>query len=138
VLSYLPGRRDFAVQLTPTPAIARVTGKGRLSPAKDPLHRPAFDDTYGVTVTVVGNRPVPDAVLSFSRTSAPPVAGPTTPRLAAFWGDQQATEVVAAPQDPARWLRDQLPALNAQPCSWCEEPQPADAESCVFCGNVAR
>jgi hypothetical protein len=109
-----------------------------LSPAVSPLHLPAFDDAYGVAVTVAGDRGVPDVVLPYCRTSSVTPLGPTDCGLAEFWGDQEATEVVVAPGNPARWAEDQLPRLEVRACAWCGEPHAVTVDSCVFCGHVAR
>jgi len=138
VMSYLPGRRLFAVQIMPSAVVARVTTKGRLSPAAVSLCPPEVDETQAVTATVVGNRPVPEAVLACCRVNAAPSQGPTTRRMADYWGDQDATEVVVAPTDPQRWMSDQFAQPEIRPCSWCGEPLTVAMEGCAFCGHVVR
>jgi hypothetical protein len=138
LMSHLPGRRSFVVQIAPDTALARVTGKGELRPSPSGLHMPPFDDSFGTLVTVAGPRPVPGALLRYLRTSHLPPALPTAPQLSAYWSDPDATEVVVTPADVTRWALAALPGLETWPCSWCSEPLAAPIDSCVFCGNSVR
>jgi hypothetical protein len=138
LMSHLPGRRSFVVQIAPDTALARVTAKGDLRPSSAALHLPAFDDSYGTVVTVAGPRPVPGALLPFLRTSVLPPALPTAPQLSAYWADPDATEVVVTPADVTRWALAVLPDLETWPCAWCDEPLAAPVDLCVFCGNSVR
>jgi hypothetical protein len=138
LMSHLPGRRTFVVQIAPQTAMARLTAKGELRPSPSGLHMPSFDDSFGTSVTVAGPRPVPAALLRYLQTSHLPPALPTAPQLSAYWADPEATEVVVTPADVTRWALATLPDLESWPCTWCDEPLAAPVDVCVFCGNSIR
>jgi hypothetical protein len=138
LMSHLPGRRTFVVQIAPDTALARISSTAQLRPSSARLHLPAFDDSYGALVTIAGPRPVPGALLPFLRTTVLPPALPTAPQLSAYWTDPEATEVVVTPADVTRWALAVLPDLETWPCGWCDEPLAAPVDRCVFCGNSVR
>lgn len=134
--SYLPGRHAFAVQLAPSVTIARITRAGRLRPASATLNPPDFDEGLGAMMAVAGPRSLPEAVLKAAGSSSAPPRLASTPALSAFWGDDEATEVVVVPADVTRWARSLLPPVPMIVCSWCDEPLAATRPQCVFCGHV--
>jgi hypothetical protein len=138
VMAYLPGRRTFAIQLTPATTIARINRAGALRPDTAALSRPDFDDTFGTTLILAGPRTLPDIVLQACRSATAPAALPSTAALKEFWRDSDATEVAVVPGDVLRWAASVLPSVTVVPCTWCGEPLAADTPRCVFCGNAAR
>lgn len=135
--SYLPGRRVFAVQSSPEPNLIWLNGQGVVRPANVGLVRPDHDPRLGIVVGVLGPREVPVGVLE--RAGLPtdaPSRLVTTMSPSRQWGDPEATEVVAMPQDLVGWVADQLPPVEAWPCHWCDEPLAAPVRTCPFCADT--
>ena len=136
LFSYLPGRRLFVLQTTPQGGIARITRKGEFRPASAQFLPFRFDEAHGVTVGLLGPRPLPDGLLDRLGVDAVPTPMPVTVSPASSWPDDEATEVVLMPQNVAGWVRAQLPTPETWPCRWCAEPLAAPIRSCPFCADT--
>ncbi len=134
--SYLPGRRLFVLQTSPEEAIARVTGKGQFRPANAHFTPFRFDRTHGLTVAVLGPRPLPEELLDRLGVDASPVPLSVALDAGRYWQDADATEIVLMPQDVAGWVAGQLSTPETWPCRWCGEPLAAPIRSCPFCADT--
>jgi hypothetical protein len=133
--SYLPGRRTFAVQSSPSPVVVPLNRRGRPT-GRRRLQGPGFDVGFGVRALVLGEEPVPDSVFE-----AMGVAGPATRLVAGvdparYWRDPRATELVLVPEDVVGWVASLLPVAETWPCRWCGEALAAPVRSCPFCAHT--
>ena len=135
LLSYLPGNRRFAVQITP---VGQVVRRDRAGDLRADLAPPGFDPAFGALLTVLGPRPVPPRLLEQCGIVDQPVIDQAQLDLPGYWHDPEATEVVVRPADLVGWVLSQLPALERWPCAWCAEPMAAPMVLCPFCGHARR
>jgi hypothetical protein len=134
--SYLPGPRLFAVQLTPHPFVAAI-GREHLPAAAEAFTSADFG-AGGARLLTAGPRPIP---LTLEQQLGVPGAAHQVKAvldLAGYWRDDEATELVVVPADPADWVAQRVPAQAGQPCGWCGESVAASLRSCVFCGHTPR
>lgn len=136
LMSYLPGRRVFVVQTSPQARAARVTSKGHFRPTGAQFTPHAFDPAFGVSVAVLGPRPLPESLMDRMGLDVTPSPMAVTVSPASQWPDPEATEVVVRPLDVDGWVRSQLPPLETWPCHWCGEPLAAPIRSCPFCRDT--
>lgn len=128
--SLLPGQRQFAVQLTPRPIISS-TSKDLIT---EGFTRAAYGPA-GTRVLIAGPQPVPARLEAVTGVTDEPHRVRTELDLAGFWGDAEATEVVAVPKDPVSWVVQQIPVQPHSPCDWCGAALVTAAARCVFCGH---
>ncbi|WP_285616623.1 hypothetical protein [Kineosporia sp. NBRC 101677] len=127
--SILPGQRQFAVQVTPRP-IVRSLSKDLLS---EGFTRAAFGSAE-TRVLIAGPHSMPAPLQALTGVSDVPHRVRTELDLPGFWGDDEATEIVAVPRDPAAWIAQRVPLQPYSPCDWCGAALVAAAPRCVFCG----
>ncbi|GAB3242100.1 hypothetical protein [Kineosporia babensis] len=129
--SLLPGQRQFAVQLTPHPLVRSVS--------KDLLAEGFTRATFGTIesrVLIAGPLALPPQLEVLTGVTDVPHRVRTELDLAGFWGDEEATEIVAVPKDPAAWIAQRVPVQPHSPCDWCGAALATSASRCVFCGYV--
>jgi hypothetical protein len=131
--SILPGQRHFAVQLTPRPLVRSLT-RDLLA---EGFSRANFGSS-GTRVLIAGPQTMAAPLEALTGVPDVPHRVRTELDLAGFWGDEQATEIVAVPKDPAAWIVQRVPVQPNSPCTWCGAPLVASASRCVFCGFVTR
>ncbi len=131
--SYLPGSRQYAVQLTPEPLVARVSEGTPVVAGPEGFARADFG-AGGARLLRAGPHPVPTGMTSVWVVAGPGDEIPTRLDLTGFWHDETATEFVVIPADPVRWISDQLTPGPTRSCPWCAEKLAASARSCLFCG----
>jgi hypothetical protein len=87
---------------------------------------------------IAGPRPLPDSLAERLEIPGPAIPVRAEFDLPGYWGDEQATEVVLVPADPATWVAQEVASAAALHCGWCGEMLAATAISCVFCGHTPR
>jgi hypothetical protein len=137
VASYLPGSRLFAVQLTPAPFVATMHARGVIGAAVSEFQTAHFG-VAGARLLTAGPREVPAELAELWGVSGQAHPVTSLPQLAQYWRDEQASEFVVVPADPATWVTEQVPAMASLPCRWCGEPLAEPMPGCIFCGNTRR